>query len=107
MKIFINTEINHAIRIAFQAPYNLVEYVFEDITVSYSGRRVEHNNYEHLGDFCVSSMVGSEVKLCESNLSRILFESFLDDISYCQVYELQQNGIMTGKGSKMSNFYPC
>ena len=54
-----------AIRIAFQAPYNLVEYVFEDITVSYSGRRVEHNNYEHLGDFCVSSMVGSEVKLCE------------------------------------------
>lgn len=95
-----------AIRIAFQAPYNLVEYVFEDITVSYSGRRVEHNNYEHLGDFCVSSMVGSEVKLCESNLSRILFESFLDDISYCQVYEHPTKWDNDGKRVKDEQFLP-
>ena len=46
-----------------------------------------HNNYEHLGEFCLSSIAGHEVKLCDNDLSRTLFESFLDDVSYCQVYE--------------------
>ena len=35
----------------------------------------------------MSSIAGLEVKLCDNDLSRTLFESFLDDVSYCQVYE--------------------
>ncbi|UBD18065.1 hypothetical protein [Bacteroides salyersiae] len=76
-----------AIRIAFQAPYKSTEYVIQDITDSYSAKKFEHNNYEHLGEYCSSYMFGSEVKLCDNKLSRALFESFLDDISYCQVFQ--------------------
>ena len=54
----------------------------------------------------MSSMVGSEVKLCESNLSRILFESFLDDISYCQVYEHPTKWDNDGKRVKDEQFLP-
>lgn len=76
-----------AIRIAFQAPYKSIEYVIQDITDSYSVKKLEHNNYEHLGEYCSSYMFGSEVKLCDNKLSRALFESFLDDISYYQVFQ--------------------
>lgn len=76
-----------AIRIAFQAPYKSIEYVIQDITDSYSAKKLEHNNYEHLGEYCSSYMFGSEVKLCDNKLSRALFESFLDDISYYQVFQ--------------------
>lgn len=78
-----------AIRIAFQAPYKSAEYLLRAINDCYSDQNLVHHNYEHLGEFYSSSisMVGSEVKLCDNNLSKALFESFLDDISYCQVYQ--------------------
>ena len=76
-----------AIRIAFQAPYQLVKYVIRDINDYYSSQSIEHNNYEHLVDCCSSNMVGTEVKLCDCILSRVLFEPFLNDVSYCQIYE--------------------
>lgn len=76
-----------AIRIAFQAPFQSIEYFFKNIADHYSGQSIVHNNYEHLGEFCLSSIAGHEVKLCDNDLSRILFEPFLDDLSYCQVYK--------------------
>ena len=86
-----------AIRIAFQAPYKSIEYVIQDITDSYSVKKLEHNNYEHLGEYCSSYMFGSEVKLCDNKLSRALFESFLDDISYYQCFSIQQYGVKIEK----------
>lgn len=76
-----------AIRIAFQAPFQSIEYFYKNIADHYSGQSVVHNNYEHLGEFCLFSIAGLEVKLCNNDLSRTLFESFLDDVSYCQVYK--------------------
>ena len=95
-----------AIRIAFQAPYQSLEYFIKDISDYYSGERVVHNNYEHLGEFCSSSIVGFEVKLCDNDLSRTLFESFLGDVSYCQVYKHPTKFDDKGKQVKDDKFIP-
>lgn len=95
-----------AIRIAFQAPYQSVKYVIKDISSYNSGQKLECNNYEHLLNCYSSYMVGTEVKLCDCKLSRALFEPFLDDISYCQVYEHPTKWDNGGKRVKDSQFLP-
>lgn len=95
-----------AIRIAFQAPFQSLEYYFKNIADHYSGQSIVHNNYEHLGEFCLSSIAGHEVKLCDNDLSRTLFEPFLDDLSYCQVYEHPKKWGDEGKWVKDEQFLP-
>lgn len=97
-----------AIRIAFQAPYKSAKYLLRNINDCYSDQNLVRHNYEHLGEFCSSSisMVGSEVKLCDNNLSKVLFESFLDDISYCQVYQHPTIWDENGKRINDKQFLP-
>lgn len=77
-----------AIKIAFHAPITTVDYVVSNITNFYSTNNYTHNNYEHLTNFCSIQSHGSEVKLCDNKVSRILFEPFLDDIEYYQLYNV-------------------
>ena len=75
-----------AIKIAFHAPFTEVHYVIRDMADSYNVDNFLNNNYEHLTNFCSNQSYGSEVKLCSNKLSRVLFESFLDNVEYYQLY---------------------
>lgn len=80
-----------AIKIAFHAPITTVDYVAIDIANIHQINNYTYNNYEHLSDFCLAQSYGSEVKLCDNKMSRILFEPFLDDIEYYQLYNVPKD----------------
>lgn len=75
-----------AIKIAFQAPFTMVDYVIKDMVYVSKSKNFTYNNYEHLTNFCSNQSYGREVRLCSNKFSRILFESFLDDVEYYQLY---------------------
>lgn len=75
------------IKIAFQTENEDAEYHTMDVYDHYSGDVDRHNNYEHLACFLGKTLEGNAVKLVDNNLSKSLFESLLDDITYYQTYE--------------------
>jgi len=84
----INTQRRRpAIKIAFQNRYIDTEYFIRDAFDIHNSNNETANNYMHLPNFCSSQMTGREVKLCDNELSRNIFESFLDDITYNEIYE--------------------
>lgn len=76
-----------AIIIAFQAPLVQITYLVKDIARYNEYDDYTCNNYEHLGLFNPSNLTGSEVKLCDNIFSKALFEPFLNDIEYNQIYK--------------------
>lgn len=74
------------IKIAFQAEYEEITYHIKNIYDYYSGEDVKHNNYEHLEYFPGKAFEGGSVKLVDNKLSKSLFESLLNDITYFQTY---------------------
>ena len=75
-----------AIKIAFQNQYIEVDYIIRDAIDSYDSSNYKANNYMHLPNFCSSHVTGREVMLCDNSLSRSIFEPFLDDITYNEIY---------------------
>lgn len=76
-----------AIKIAFQNRYIDADYDIRDASDIYNRTNETANNYMHLPNFCSLQITGKEVKLCDNELSRNIFESFLDDITYYETYE--------------------
>lgn len=75
-----------AIKIAFQESLIVIHYAFLDVIHQYRDQHEDHTNYDHLPNFCASSISGTEVRLCSNKISKSLFEPFLNDISYCETY---------------------
>lgn len=75
-----------SILIVFQAPNVQVEYYKKNISSYQPGETMLLSNYCHLNNVAHMDAEGTEVKLCNSVVSRNLFESFLNDVTYHQVF---------------------
>lgn len=74
-----------AIKIVFQDCFKEIDYAICEVH-QYSDEHETHNNYEHLRNFRSTQLYGTEVKLCDNKISKTLFETFLNDIEYCETY---------------------
>ncbi|KAA6331883.1 hypothetical protein EZS27_019561 [termite gut metagenome] len=74
------------LKIIFQDRYDISEYVSENIANSRDSHNYEYSNYNHIANFIGKQLTGKEVSLCDNKISKTLFESFLNKISYSQTY---------------------
>lgn len=74
------------IKILFQEKKYDINYTVRNIA---NNRTSSYNcsNYDHIQDFTKNSLIGQEVLLNDSQLSKILYEKFLNEISYYQTYD--------------------
>lgn len=77
-----------AIKIAFQSRRVEVEYYTKNVYDPYSGRNHKHFNCEHLNYFYGNEIEGCEVRLADNRISKVLFESLLDDIKYYRTFDV-------------------
>ena len=75
------------IKIVFHNVKYDCKYVLENISRYDDVIKQSNSNYEYLKDFSASSLDGTKVKLCNNQLSSMLFNFFLDNISYKQTYQ--------------------
>lgn len=74
-----------AIKIVFQDSFEEIDYLLSEVRL-YSDEHETHNNYEHLHNFRRTQLCGTEVRLCENKMSKTLFETFINEIEYCETY---------------------
>jgi hypothetical protein len=74
------------LKIIFQDRYDISEYVSENIANSRDSHNYVYSNYNHIANFIGKQLTGKEVSLCDNKISKTLFESFLNKISYSQTY---------------------
>lgn len=72
------------IKIIFQSKKEVVEYRHGE---EFSRPMVsEYSNYELSANFASEELYGEDVVLTENELSKVIFQKYLKDISYCQTF---------------------
>ena len=84
------------LKILFQSEYCKIQYNVRNIADDYDRNTFNHSNYSHTIDFISKQLVGTKVKLCDNKISKTIFQSFLDKISYCQTYFIPKKRNNTG-----------
>jgi hypothetical protein len=96
------------LKILFHTNEYDIKYLLENIANHRDVTEKTYSNHCHTINFADTNMNGENVVLCDNKLSKILFQAFLDKISYLQTYRnpTRRNdnvGILVGEIKSLDN----
>ncbi|MDO4994403.1 MAG: hypothetical protein Q4E32_05310 [Bacteroidales bacterium] len=103
----IKNSIRPIINIIFQAAKQTIKYTIKDTARYNSEECIEKTNYMLTDDFAKEKIYGEEIRICDHNFAKTLFNRFENEIKYYQTFHHPQNrDVETGELVPIANFIP-
>lgn len=101
------TEIRkNIIKILFQENLYEIDYQIVNVCYQYEKESCRYSNYEHVKKFCSTPLSGTEVFVCDNDLSHLIFEHYKDEVCYYQTFYHPKKYAVDGEDLLDENFIP-
>lgn len=94
------------IKVLFQKSLYEIDYQIVNAGYQYDQESCRYSNYEHVHSFCSTPLSGTEVFVCDNDLSHLIFEHYKDEVCYYQTFYHPKKYAVDGEDLLDENFIP-